>query len=49
VDEGYILKFKERYAEKGQVRFRAFVRVDGCLMFSDQNEPSPIHLLQNHS
>jgi HK97 family phage major capsid protein len=46
---GYILKFRERYAEKGQVAFRAFVRVDGCLMFSGVNEPSPIRLLQNHS
>lgn len=48
-DGGYIRKFTERYAEAGQVGFRAFVRIDGCLLFSDAGSPCPIRLLQNHS
>jgi HK97 family phage major capsid protein len=49
VDSGYIKVFRERFAEKGQLAWAAYVRVDGCLMFSDTGSPSPIALLQNHS
>jgi HK97 family phage major capsid protein len=48
-DSGYIKKFTQRYADTGQVGFRAFVRIDGCLLFSDASSPCPIRLLQNHS
>ncbi len=48
-DDSYILRFRERFADSGEVGWMAFVRVDGALLFSDQSEPSPIRLLQNHS
>ncbi len=48
-DDSYILRFRERFADSGEVGWMAFVRVDGALLFSDESEPSPIRLLQNHS
>lgn len=48
---GYIKAYTEApgLIEKGEIGLRAFVRVDGTLMFNDPNQAPPIRILQNHS